>query len=212
MRLQRDERADRGGGVLAHGDAHALRLLARDASFEAVQMDDNAVAALALLAHLHETGHADGRCRNAQHRMRDTRGVERGDGKAAGQASKGQRQRKPDGASPRQDGSDDGECRERQHRPQRRLAIGGEIENDAGAEGDGEPGKQPAGRDFRDGPLGDDLPQPPEPGLDLVRQREPGAPARGANLRHPGFGALLSIVRLLDHGAAPPTSTRNGPC
>jgi len=52
MGLERDKAADRRRGALAHCDAHALQRLGDAPTFDALHAHGDAVAALALLAHL----------------------------------------------------------------------------------------------------------------------------------------------------------------
>ena len=81
-------------------------------------------------------------------------------------SSSGKRDRPPLRARTR---ADDSGSDERSRRPRRGLALGGEIEDDAEAEGDRQPGHQPAGRRRRRAPS--------------ARSRSPMRPRRAARAR-----------------------------
>jgi hypothetical protein len=116
-------------------------------------------------------------------------------------------------APARRDCNRDAGERQPQRRPPSRLAISGEIRDDAEAKGDRQPWHQPARRDFGKRPLREQAAQPRgmvgKPG----RQHEPGAPARGVDILGPSFGARPALL-FFGHGAVPPTltSARIMPC
>ena len=123
MRFELDKAADRRRGALAHRDADAVGHLRDAPAFDAMHADDDAVAALALLADFDKAGERHARGRELQHRMRDARGLERGGGKAGGDGGKAERERKTDGAPARhksnRDAGERGQCRRRPGRPVR---------------------------------------------------------------------------------------------
>ena len=79
--------------------------------------------------------------------------LQRGGGKAGGDGGKAERQRKAERPPARQERDRNAGQRQRRRRPPGRFALGGEIADDAEAEGDRQPGHQPAGRDFGQRPL-----------------------------------------------------------
>ena len=117
--------------------------------------------------------------------------------KPAAMAAKPSASGKADGAAARENGDDDAGERQRRGRPQRRLAVGGEIDDDAEAEGDRQPGQQPARRDFGERPFAI---EPPQAGRGAPASSsgsmKPGAPARGVDFGRPGFGARAAVARL----------------
>ncbi len=96
---------------------------------------DNAIALFSLLAGFDEASHLRGPGRNLQHRMRNARGVQGGEAKSARYCCNAQRDRKSDRPPPRNERNSDDGNRQRHCSPPGRLAVGGEIESDAGAEG-----------------------------------------------------------------------------
>ena len=139
------------------------------------------IGSVALLACLDETGHGDAVGGGAQYGMLDEAGLDRGDGEPRGQrgAAEGKRERGPRA-------HDDGECRggDRQRRrdPPHGLALGAEVDRDAGAEGDRQPRHQPTRCELRCCPGGQLLDEGTgEPGL---RQ----TPRRGTGNARPSAG------------------------
>ena len=127
MRLERDEFADSGRRPLAHGNPHPVGLFDEAPSFDLPHLHDHAVAALALLPYLDKAGDLNARRRNLQHRMRDTRGLERRRRKPDGYGRKGQRQRKADRPPARQNSHRNARRGQRGRRPPGRFALGREI-------------------------------------------------------------------------------------
>ena len=127
--LNVNEAADRRRGALAHRDAHALGRLRRSGRLRAVDAHDDAVGALALLAHLDKARERDACRSDSQDRMRDPRGLaasrRRSPAAMPANAKRERESRSAAGAPERQSPSRRSRAAER--RPQRRLAIGGEI-------------------------------------------------------------------------------------
>jgi len=71
--------------------------------------------------------------------------------------------------------------------------LGGEIDNDAEAEGDRQPGQQPAGRHFGNCPLPQQLAGAASGGAEQLG-RNAGAATRGIRLRSPGFGTRAAAL------------------
>ena len=211
MRLETDEAADRGRGAFAHGDAHPVGLDHHAAGVDRAHAHHDAVAARALLARLDEAG--DGRApgRERQHRMGDAQRRERGGSKSGGDCRKAERERKSDRAAAREDRNRDAGERQRAGRPPGRLALGGEIEDDAEAESDRQPRHQSPGRNFRQRPLRQHAPQAIGRAGEPIRQHEPRAPARGVDLRRPGLGACSTAFAVC-HGAPDAGAYARGPC
>ncbi len=209
MRLERDEAADRGRRALAHRDAHALRRARKPARLDLLHAHHDAVAARAFLAHFDKAGDRRGR-RECQHRMRDARGLQRGGGKAGGDAGTSERDGKAERIAARREGDEEANERRAACRPSSGFPVGGEIGDDAEAEGDRQPGQQPARRDFCGGPLRDQAAEPGGARGQAFGQHEPGAPARAVDFGDPSFGARAALP-VLGHGAAPPTLTQLQP-
>ena len=123
-------------------------------AFERQRAHDDAIGALALLAHLDEARDGDVAGRPRQHRMRDLHGLQRRHRKA----------RRDGRAGRARWGTPTGRCRARnaitQHasgetraRPPGRLAVGGEIDRDAEAERDRQPRQQAARAGVGDDPV-----------------------------------------------------------
>ena len=83
-----------------------------------------------------------------QDRMRDARAFQRDDRKAGGRGGERKQDRERDRPRARQHGRERKHACQRRGRPERRFAVGREIENDAEAETDRQPGHQPPGRDI----------------------------------------------------------------
>jgi len=134
MRLELDETADRRRGILAHGEAHALRRIGEPpVAIDAMNAYRYAIAALPLLADFDEAGQRHARCREPQNRMRDDFGAQRGCRKAGGNGGKAECERKANRAPTRHDRTGAGRQHEGGRRPPRRLAIGCEVDDDAEA-------------------------------------------------------------------------------
>jgi hypothetical protein len=118
-----------------------------------VHLDDDAVGALALLAHFDPAGEGHVPRRLGQHRMGNPRALHRGSRKAGCERRSAEQKREGDGPLARQHRTNDKPRQHGKHRCQRRLAVGGKIDDDAGAERDRQPWHQPAGPDFGDRPL-----------------------------------------------------------
>jgi hypothetical protein len=84
--------------------------------------------------------------------MRNQGGLEGRHREAQGDAEEAERQHQGERPSAQKDDSGRGNRSREQRRPGGRLVIGGEVEDDAAAEGDREPGKEPTGADFRGDP------------------------------------------------------------
>ena len=98
-------------------------------------------------------------------------------------------------------------------RPWRRLAVGGEIERDAAAERDGEPGHQPSRADLDRHPCADALCRAAREIGETVRPASAGrrpAAAHGAT-RPPSFGPATRSV-LLDHRGPQMPAIQLPPC
>ena len=87
--------------------------------------------------------------------MRDDGALRRRDRKAGGRRGDAKHTGKATGRCRARTASDDSRDHERDRRPQRRLALGGEIEDDAEAERDRQPGHQPARADLGQRPFAD---------------------------------------------------------
>ena len=90
-----------------------------------------------------------------QHRMFDHGGFHRGGGETRGDGENKKADDESDQMPAQHDGADAADRRQCRRRPPGRLAIGGEIDDDAKAVGDREPRQQPIGGYF----LGRPLPQ-----------------------------------------------------
>ena len=181
MRLEGDEAADIGRGAFAHGDAHALRLHAHPPRGDRRHAHHDAIAARPLLTGFHKAFDLRAPGRIDQHRMGDARGLQGGHRKAGGDGCKAERQRQTDGAAARPHRERNADTRGRQRRPPGRLAAGGEVEDDAEAEGDRQPGRQPPGRELGGDPFGAEAAHAVGRRGDAIGQRQPGAPARGVD-------------------------------
>ncbi len=146
-----------------------------------------------------------------KHRMRDAH---------ASSASRWQSRRRwrqsrarAESRSARRRASDrDRDAGERQghRRPPGRLAVGGEIDDDAEAKGDRQPGHQPPRRDLGQRPLRQQVAASRRRG----RQAGPGSamPARrrAASIPTPKLSARARRCLVSSHDAAPPTLTQPG--
>ena len=215
MRLEGYEAADIGRGAFAHGDAHARRLNAHALRRDGGNAHDDAVAARPLLARLNVAFHLRAPGRIGEHGMGDARGLQGGNGKAAGDGGKAERQRQADDAAARCHRERDADGGEPHGGPPGRFSIRGEVDDDAEAEGDRQPGRQPSGRELGGDPLGAEAAHAVGGGRDAVGQRQPGAPARCFDAGHPRQGtilgarpALVALLIVLGHGHAPRSRSR----
>ena len=146
-RLQFDEAADRGRGALAHRQPNALQFCLRARALHLRDAQHEAVGALADVAGLDKARQRHRIDRPRQHAMRDPRGLPRRHGKTRG--DRGDHDRNGKHLLPPQQERRRAKRRRRDRGNwQDRFMIGGEIEGDAGAEGDGHPGQQAAGAGF----------------------------------------------------------------
>jgi hypothetical protein len=84
--------------------------------------------------------------------MRDQRRLDRRNGKARRDGEKAERENEGERPAPQEDHGNCGNRSRRQRRPPSRFVIGREVENDAGAERDREPGKEAASANLGGGP------------------------------------------------------------
>jgi len=124
---------------------HAPRLVFEARAIKAIDAQHEAVGVPALLAQFDKAGDGHAGRRKVQHRMADQRGLKRRDRKSQGDAEHPKRHHMRHDLPAQKYRAEPAECGDRYCRPQRRLAFGREIENDAGAIGDGKPRQQPAG-------------------------------------------------------------------
>ena len=137
----------------AHRKPHPLRLLRQAVRFDAVDPHDETVGLLTLLAKLDEPRQRHAIGRMVQHRVVYQRGLERGNGEAAGDRHKPETNDKADRSPPQQRGHHDGGNRQCRGSPDRWLVFGGEIEDDPEAEADRKPRQQAAGSGLDGRPL-----------------------------------------------------------
>ena len=182
MRLQLDEAADRRRRALAHRDAHAVGRFSRRAAFETMHADDDAVAALALLADFDKAGQRHARDRRLQHRMRDAYGL----AASQWQSRRRWRQSRAPAAKPiaRRRATNAmtmpaSASAAAAHQAGSRSAV--KYADDAEAEGDRQPGHQPPRRDFGDRPLRQQTAEPGGAVGQPGRQHDAGAPPRGVD-------------------------------
>jgi hypothetical protein len=114
-RLHGDEGADRGRPALAHGEPDAFGPVAQARAFHRGDAEHDAVAALALLAGLDETGHGNAVGGRAQHGVLDDMGLDGGGGEARRDSGAAERDRKR-GADAHEKGERDGGRIRRRHR------------------------------------------------------------------------------------------------
>ena len=152
LRLRLDKSAGRWRRAAAHGEAHALRLVDDAVAFDALEPEHEAIGFLTLVTQFDEARNGNTVSRKAQNRMFDQGGLQRCDRKPERDGKEAERQHEGDRAPAHPDRGGRGQSGCRQRRPRGRFVIGCEVENDAGAEGDREPGKQPAGADLGRGP------------------------------------------------------------
>jgi len=196
LRFDLDEGAGGRGHAAAHREPHAPRLPGDAAAVDPLDPQHEAVGLLALLAQLDETGERNAVGRIAQHRMVDQRGLQRGNGKAGGYGEEPKRHHEADWPPAQQHRGDGAGCPRSRGRPPGWFALGGKVEDDAGAEGDRKPRQQAARPDLGERPLanafGDgELGAPPRAApcgacaADRPRSRPcPRATARAALVRH----------------------------
>ena len=135
--------------------------------------------------------------------------LQRSSRKAGGDGGKAERDRKAERPPARRKTGANTGNRQRDRRPYRRLTVGGEIDDDAEAEGDRQPRQQPARRDFGQCPL---RKQPAKPGGPIgqpARQQQPGPPPRGVDLGRPGFGPCPRSLGV-GHDACPDAQLQPG--
>ncbi len=203
MRLKLDETADRGRGIFAHGKPHPLRPVSEPpVTFDALNTHGNAVAALALLADFDEAGQSHARRRVVQNRMGHDLGAQCSGRKAGRAGGKAERERKADGAPPRQNRGRGPSGRQGDGSPPRRFAIRGEIDDDAEAIGDRKPGHQPAWRDFGKRPFRDRPAKPRGAVREPLRQDESGPSPGGIDLSRPSPGACPLSPDTVEKGLA----------
>jgi hypothetical protein len=152
LRLRLDEGAGRWRHAAADGEPHALRLVDDAVALDALKPQHEAVGFLALVAHLDKARDRNAVGRKAQNGMGDQRRLERRDGKAHRDTETSEREHEGKWSTPQKNHGGSGRGSGAAGRPGGRLAISREIENDAGAEGDREPGKKPPGADLGGGP------------------------------------------------------------
>ena len=157
LRFHLDEGAGGRRRAAAHRQPHALRLPGDAVAVDPLDPQHEAVGLLALLAQLDETGERNAIGRIAQHRMIDQHGLQRGDGKAGGYGEEPKRHHEADWPPAQQHRGDGAGCPRSRCRPPGRFALGGEIEDDAGAEGDRKPRQQAARPDLGERPLANAL-------------------------------------------------------
>ena len=127
---------------------------------DALDPHHDAIRALALLAHLDKARHFGVPHRRRQHRVLDDGAFARGGGKAGRCCRDAERRGKCDRPLPQHDGGQRRGGKQRDGRPQLGLPVGGEIDDNAAAERDREPGHQPARRDLRQHPFANTLGKP----------------------------------------------------
>jgi hypothetical protein len=154
-RLQLDEGADRGRLPFAHRDPHAVGRVVEPAGLEPLDLHDDPIGALALLADFYPSRNGNVAGGVVEDRMGDPRALDGCRRKAGASRGHADQHRERDRSRPRQ--------RRRKHEGERqrrcghrdRLMLGGEIEEDAAREGDRKPRNKPA----RSGLLGEPKPQ-----------------------------------------------------
>ena len=211
LRLERDEAADRRRGALAHRERARAPASRRGAG-------PRCAARAPRCGRCARAPRASRRSRSAatlEAAMRST-GCAMPRGLAASRwqslrrcAAKPSASGKPTGAAARQNRDRDRRRAQAAAPPTGRLAIGGEIEDDAEAERDRQPGHQPAGRDFGERPLPTTAGAArPARTASAVRQQQAGAPARGVDLAPPTLCARASTLSAPFGHDAPPTLRR----
>jgi hypothetical protein len=141
MRLESNE-ADHRRGAFAHRHAHTVRLGHRAASLDRAYAHRDAVAARTLLAGFDEAGNRRALTWLHQDRVGNVLGGDRGGGKAGSDGGKTERERKAEWAMARDDRNRHADERQRRNRPPSRLALSGEVQDDAEAESDRQPGRE----------------------------------------------------------------------
>src|SRR4029077_2960797 len=134
-------------------EPHPLRLVVDAVAFDMVDAPHKAVGVLALFAQLDKPRDGHARSWVMQHRVRDHGGFHRGGGKARGDGENKKTDDESDQMPTQQDGADAADRRQCRRRPPPRLALGGEIDDDAEAVGGGQPRQQAVRGNFLGGPL-----------------------------------------------------------
>jgi hypothetical protein len=152
LRLRLDIGAGRRRHAAADRKPDALRLVDDAVALDAIEPQHEAVGLQAFVAQLDEARNRDAVSGKAEDRMLDQRRLDRRNGKARRHREKAERENEGERPAPQEDRGNCGNRSRRQRRPPSRFVIGREVENDAGAECDREPGKEAASANLGGGP------------------------------------------------------------